>query len=124
MVLATSIAESSLTLPGVTAVVDRYPPPHMTCMYPPPHMTSIYRCNKTVVLLGVTGMVDSGLRRISCYEPGTGMAGLKTVPISAASAAQRAGRAGRVAPGICVRLYTCSKVKAPQWLYMIKTIGH
>jgi hypothetical protein len=95
-------------------VVDRYLPPDMTCIYPPPHMTCMYRCNKTVVLLGVTGVVDSGLRRISCYEPGTGMAGLKTVPISAASAAQRAGRAGRVAPGICVRLYKFSKVKAPK----------
>ena len=104
VVLATSIAESSLTLPGVTAVVDRYTPPHMTYTYPPPHMTCMYRCNKPVELPAVTRVVDSGLRRISCYEPGTGMAGLKTVPISAASAAQRAGRAGRVAPGICVRL--------------------
>jgi ATP-dependent helicase HrpB len=51
-VLATSIAESSLTLPRVTAVVD------------------------------------CGLRRISSYEPATGMSGLKTIPISAASAAQ------------------------------------
>jgi hypothetical protein len=85
-------------------VVDRYTPPHMTYTYPPPHMTCMYRCNIRVELPAVTRVVDSGLRRISCYEPGTGMAGLKTVPISAASAAQRAGRAGRVAPGICVRL--------------------
>ena len=77
VVLATSIAESSLTLPGVTAVVD------------------------------------CGLRRISCYEPATGMSGLKTVPVSAASADQRAGRAGRVAPGICVRLWSERETLAP-----------
>jgi len=67
----------------------------------------------SLTLPGVTVVVDSGLRRISCYEPATGMSGLKTVPISAASAAQRAGRAGRVAPGICVRLWPQRELLTP-----------
>ena len=70
IILSTTIAESSLTIEGVRAVVD------------------------------------CGLRRASVYEPATGMAGLRTVPISAAAATQRAGRAGRLAPGTAYRLWS------------------
>ncbi|MFM7361818.1 MAG: ATP-dependent helicase HrpB [Cyanobium sp.] len=70
LVLATSIAESSLTIEGVRLVID------------------------------------SGLSRISRFDPGTGMDGLVTVPASQASAEQRRGRAGRLAPGRCLRLWS------------------
>ncbi len=70
VVLATSIAETSLTIEGVTAVVD------------------------------------SGLMRIPQFDAGTAMTRLATVRVSKASADQRRGRAGRLAPGLCLRLWT------------------
>ena len=70
LVVATNVAETSLTIPGI-----RY-------------------------------VVDSGLARISRYNPGTGTHGLPVDPISRASADQRAGRCGRVENGICIRMYS------------------
>ncbi|MCL6459194.1 MAG: ATP-dependent helicase HrpB [Gorillibacterium sp.] len=69
IVLATSIAETSLTVEGVRVVVD------------------------------------SGLMRVPCFSPRTGMTRLETVPVSRSSADQRRGRAGRVAAGVCYRLW-------------------
>lgn len=73
VVLATNIAETSLTIEGVDVVVD------------------------------------SGLVRESRFNPATGMTGLHTVKISAASSVQRAGRAGRLRPGKCYRLWSESQ---------------
>ncbi len=70
VVLATNIAETSLTIPGVTAVVD------------------------------------SGLVRRSRFDPASGMSRLELMRISRPESEQRAGRAGRLAPGICVRLWS------------------
>jgi ATP-dependent helicase HrpB len=70
IIVATNIAETSLTIPGVRHVID------------------------------------SGLARISRYDPARGFNTLFTEPVSMDSADQRAGRAGREAPGICVRLWT------------------
>ena len=70
VVLATSIAETSLTIEGVTVVVD------------------------------------SGLMRISRFSPASGMSRLETLRLTRDRADQRRGRAGRVAPGICLRLWT------------------
>lgn len=70
IVLATNVAETSVTVPGI-----RY-------------------------------VVDSGTARISRYSTRTKVNRLPIEPISQASARQRAGRCGRVAPGICIRLYS------------------
>jgi ATP-dependent helicase HrpB len=70
VVLATNIAETSLTIPGVTTVVD------------------------------------CGLVRRSRFDPTTGMSRLELTRISRAASEQRAGRAGRVAPGVCIRLWS------------------
>ncbi len=70
IVLATNVAETSLTVPGI-----RY-------------------------------VVDPGTARISRYSKRTKVQRLPIEPISRASANQRAGRCGRVAPGICIRLYS------------------
>ncbi|MCU1491693.1 MAG: hrpB2, partial [Acidimicrobiaceae bacterium] len=70
VVLATNVAETSLTVPGIRSVVD------------------------------------TGLARISRYSHRTKVQRLPIEPISQASANQRAGRCGRVAPGICIRLYS------------------
>ncbi len=69
-VLATAVAETSLTVAGVRAVVD------------------------------------AGLARRSRFDPGSGMSRLVTERASRAEADQRRGRAGRVAPGLCLRLWT------------------
>lgn len=70
IVVATNIAETSLTIPGI-----RY-------------------------------VIDSGLARISRYNPRTRTKRLPVEEISQSSANQRKGRAGRVQDGICIRLYS------------------
>jgi ATP-dependent helicase HrpA len=51
-------------------------------------------------------VVDPGTARISRYSRRTKVQRLPIEPISQASADQRAGRCGRIAPGICIRLYS------------------
>ena len=76
IVLATNVAETSLTVPGILAVVD------------------------------------PGTARISRYSHRTKVQRLPIEPVSQASANQRAGRCGRVAPGVCIRLYSESDFRA------------
>ncbi|VFM96973.1 MAG: ATP-dependent helicase HrpA [Candidatus Kentron sp. G] len=70
VVLATNIAETSLTVPGIGFVID------------------------------------AGAARISRYSHHAKVQRLPVEPISQASANQRKGRCGRVAPGVCIRLYS------------------
>ncbi|HEX7448207.1 MAG TPA: ATP-dependent RNA helicase HrpA [Pirellulales bacterium] len=70
IVIATNVAESSLTVPGITHVID------------------------------------TGTARISRYAPRSKVRRLPIEPISRASADQRKGRCGRLAPGVCIRLYS------------------
>ena len=70
VILATNVAETSLTVPGIRHVID------------------------------------TGLARISRYSARSKVQRLPIEPISQASAAQRKGRCGRVAPGVCIRLYS------------------
>lgn len=60
----------------------------------------------SITIDGVRVVIDSGLARMSRFDPRRGMSGLVTVPVSQASADQRRGRAGRQGPGICYRLWT------------------
>ena len=69
VILATNIAETSLTIPGI-----RY-------------------------------VIDTGLARLSRYNPRTQTQRLPVEPISQSSAEQRKGRCGRLSGGICIRLY-------------------
>jgi ATP-dependent helicase HrpA len=59
----------------------------------------------SVTLPGIRYVIDSGLARISRYNPRTQVQRLQIEPISQASANQRKGRCGRLAPGICIRLF-------------------
>ena len=70
VVVATNIAETSLTLPRI-----RY-------------------------------VIDTGLSRMSRYNPRTRTKRLPVEDISQSSANQRAGRAGRLRDGVCIRLYS------------------
>lgn len=69
IIIATNIAETSLTLPGIKYVVD------------------------------------TGLARISQYNPRSRTTALPVTAISKSSADQRMGRCGRVENGICIRLF-------------------
>lgn len=60
----------------------------------------------SVTIDGVVAVIDSGLARVPHHNAWSGLASLRTRPISKASAIQRAGRAGRTQPGVCMRLYT------------------
>jgi ATP-dependent helicase HrpA len=55
---------------------------------------------------GVRYVVDAGTARISRYSRRLKVQRLPIESISQASADQRAGRCGRVAPGVCIRLYS------------------
>lgn len=70
VILATNVAETSLTVPGIRHVVD------------------------------------TGLARLSRYDPQRKIQRLPIEPISRASANQRSGRCGRTADGVCIRLYS------------------
>ncbi|WP_218280286.1 helicase-related protein [Verrucomicrobium spinosum] len=70
VVIATNVAETSITIPRI-----RY-------------------------------VVDTGLARISRYNPRTRTKRLPVEEVSQSSANQRAGRAGRIQDGICIRLYS------------------
>ena len=60
----------------------------------------------SITIDGVHVVIDSGLSRISKFDPRRGMSGLITVPVSRSSAEQRKGRAGRQQSGVCYRLWT------------------
>ncbi len=69
VILSTNVAETSLTVPGIT------------------------------------GVIDTGLARISRWSSRTKVQRLPIEPISQASAQQRSGRSGRVEAGVAIRLY-------------------
>ncbi|HET7596323.1 MAG TPA: ATP-dependent RNA helicase HrpA, partial [Burkholderiales bacterium] len=80
IVLATNVAETSLTVPGI-----RY-------------------------------VIDTGLARVNRYSYRNKVEQLQVEKVARASADQRAGRCGRVAPGVCIRLYSEADYEArPQY---------
>jgi ATP-dependent helicase HrpA len=60
----------------------------------------------SLTIPGIRYVIDSGLARISRYQPRTRTRSLPVSPISRASADQRKGRCGRVQKGVCIRLYS------------------
>ncbi len=70
IIVATNVAETSITVPGI-----RY-------------------------------VVDTGLARISRYDPKSRTTSLPVTPVSKSSADQRMGRCGRLENGVCIRLFT------------------
>ncbi len=51
-------------------------------------------------------MIDSGFARISRYSYRSRVQRLPIEAVSQAAANQRKGRCGRIAPGVCIRLYS------------------
>lgn len=60
----------------------------------------------SVTLPNISGVVDSGLARISGHASGSGLPTLEIQKVSQASCVQRAGRAGRTRNGVCYRLFS------------------
>ena len=60
----------------------------------------------SLTIEGVRTVIDSGLARVSAYEPRRAINTLHIKKISRAAAEQRAGRAGRTAPGRAFRLWS------------------
>ena len=76
IVLATNVAETSVTIPGIKFVID------------------------------------TGLVRLSRFNPRTRIQELLVERVSQASARQRRGRCGRLSDGVCVRLYSEEELAA------------
>jgi len=55
---------------------------------------------------GIRYVIDAGQARVSRYSLQRKLLRLPIEPISRASADQRKGRCGRLAPGVCIRLYS------------------
>ena len=62
----------------------------------------------SVTIDGITSVIDSGLSKLSYYNPKTFTSSLVQAPVSKSSANQRKGRAGRTREGACYRLYSRS----------------
>lgn len=63
----------------------------------------------SLTVQGVGGVIDSGLEKRAVFDPNSGVNKLVTGWITISSAKQRAGRAGRLAPGVCIRLWSESQ---------------
>ena len=74
-----------------------------------PHMKIVVATNVAETSLTVPGIkyvIDTGLARILSYNARAKTTKLPISRISRASCDQRAGRCGRVAPGVCIRLFS------------------
>ena len=60
----------------------------------------------SITIDGITCVIDSGLAKLSFYNPRTYTSSLIETLISRASCKQRKGRAGRTKPGTCYRIYS------------------
>ena len=60
----------------------------------------------SLTIEGIRLVIDTGLMRVSRFDPRSGMSRLTTITISQQSAEQRRGRAGRLEPGLCVRFWS------------------
>ena len=60
----------------------------------------------SITIPGIRFCIDSGLARISRYNPRSRIQELRIETVSRASVRQRRGRCGRTADGICVHLYS------------------
>ncbi len=65
----------------------------------------------SLTIPGIRFVVDSGLVRLSRFNPKSGIQELRLEFISKASARQRRGRCGRVGEGVCIHLYAESELE-------------
>ena len=69
----------------------------------------------SITVPNVTGVVDSGIERVSIYDDSEKVNVLRTLPISMQNAIQRSGRSGRTQNGCAIRLWSDeSEKRMPQ----------
>lgn len=105
---------SQLSLPRQTLVAPLYgdlpPQAQDQAILPPPAgwrkvVLSTNIAETSLTIEGIRIVLDTGLMRVSRFDPRSGMSRLITIPVSQASAEQRRGRAGRLGPGLCFRCW-------------------
>ncbi len=103
-----------LTLPQRTLITPLYgnlsPKEQDQAILPPPLgwrkvVLSTNIAETSLTIEGIRIVLDTGLMRVSRFDPRSGMSRLTTTTISQASAEQRRGRAGRLEPGLCIRCW-------------------
>ncbi|XP_063370393.1 probable ATP-dependent RNA helicase DHX35 [Cydia amplana] len=122
VVLATNIAETSVTIPGI--VYGACPNISILPMYGSlPHYRQIKVfqmadknvrkvvlatniAETSVTIPGIVYVIDCGFHKLPYFDPSIGVESLSVCPLSRDNARQRAGRAGRTQRGKCYRLYT------------------
>ena len=60
----------------------------------------------SITVPNVTGVIDSGIERVSLYDDSEKVNVLRTMPISMQNAIQRSGRSGRTQNGCAIRLWS------------------
>lgn len=60
----------------------------------------------SITVPNVTGVIDSGIERVSLYDDSEKVNVLRTLPISMQNAIQRSGRSGRTQNGCAIRLWS------------------
>ncbi len=104
----------TFTLPEHTLITPLYgnlsPQAQDQAILPPPPgwrkvVLSSNIAETSLTIEGIRVVLDTGLTRVSRFDPRSGMSRLTTITISQASAEQRRGRAGRLEPGLCVRCW-------------------
>ncbi len=65
----------------------------------------------SITVPNVTGVVDSGIERVSIYDDSEKVNVLRTLPISMQNAIQRSGRSGRTQNGCAIRLWSAETEK-------------
>ncbi len=105
---------SACPLPAHTLITPLYgnlsPQAQDQAILPPPPgwrkvVLSTNIAETSLTIEGIRIVLDTGLTRVSRFDPRSGMSRLTTITISQASAEQRRGRAGRLEPGLCVRCW-------------------
>ncbi len=70
----------------------------------------------SITIPGIRFVIDSGLVRLSRYNPRLRLQELRIEPVSQAAAHQRRGRCGRLGNGVCIHLYSEEQLKnAPEY---------
>lgn len=100
------LEESHALLP----LFGRLPAPAQRAIFKPARKRKIIVATNvaetSITVPGIRFVVDTGLARISRYNPRSGTTSLRVERISQASCEQRRGRCGRIGPGTCIRLYS------------------
>ena len=107
IVVATNVAETSITIPGIRYVVDsgRQKEKVLTSAAPPTDEDETTTGKRS---FEGTKVISNDITQVTGGNIGAGIAKYEVKWVSQAAAMQRQGRAGRTGPGHCYRLYSAN----------------